>query len=1102
MSSQQVHGFLVVLFFLVRSTSTSDLAIASDDSEKNAFFETKIRPALHEHCLNCHNVGKKNGGLSLDSRDGWMQGGDSGPAIVPGQPDESLLLRSIQHREAGLEMPAKAPKLSDGMLEDFRKWIADGAVDPRDKPESLNESNIDWEKLFQDRSQWWCWQPNPMLNKPDSYRGIDFWLNRKMEELGVVASDSADSQQLVRRLSFQLRGLPPDYRDVQAFETTHTDEAWKKLVDRYLESPEFAEHWARHWMDTVRYSETHGSEDDAYLPFAYRYRDYLVRSFQQDVPINRLIEEHLAGDLIEPRWTENGVNEALIGLAFWRFIEFNQTPVDVKKEEIVVIDSQIDAVGKAFQGITISCARCHDHKFDPISDEDYYAMYGVLRSTRSGLRVLDRPESFSQHNTKLDALQTEFTRHWSNYWSERLTSAKPEFVEAVQWLGQNPQGDTKWQEFEKQLPAGKSLMRALARLRDGRGDASLRSMLEVLVKPSDAEFVQEWKKWKEKTANPSNVIPADAKLLWDLSDGDFKTWRVDGAGLPAQPLTGKPQWTVQGNSDTVFTTLQGEGFHSNLLSDRHAGILRSPDFVVESDLISLLCRGTAGARARLVIENFQGDSLLFETINPTLNSDQTQWVTMTIRPQWKGLRAHIELLTRDAKPYIGVTKDPSYLEKSDGRSSFGLFKVVAHSRGVQLPQWRVIPDSLLTVECDSRDSASAAILQSIRESLDRLKTGTVSKEDIRWLNGWMESGWLSLLPSDAPTLRQTIDEYKRIENQIPKPHWAPGVYEDRLPVNQAWLNRGDHKTPGKEVERGYLVALKEVIDPIPQDASGRLQLARSITNPNNPLTARVYVNRVWNWLFGEGLVRSVDNFGRMGEVPSHPELLDELAARFMAEGWSTKQLIRHIVNSKAWQRSTTATETSISKDPDNRLWSHMVVRRIDAESIRDSMLYVAGNLKRPDSGLGTLPFYQAVMEPNKQSPPGPLDGSGRRSLYLEVRRNFPYEFLLSFDFPRPASPVGKRNTTIVPTQSLTMLNDPLVLHQSQIWANKIRSADGDQVSKVQRMYQELLGRQPTAEELPAVQSLLEDVRTKEGEEKAWHVLAHGMFNLKEFIFLR
>lgn len=1102
MSSQQVHGFLVALVFMVNAASTSDPIYANEASEKEAFFEAKIRPALHEHCLNCHNVGKKNGGLSLDSRDGWMQGGDSGPAIVPGQPDESLLLRSIQHLEPGLEMPAKAPKLSADTLASFRQWIADGAVDPRDKPESLTEANLDWDKLFQERSQWWCWQPNPMLGKPDRYRGIDFWLNAKMKEAGVMASGRADPQQLARRLSFQLRGLPPDYRDVESFGNSPSADAWRKLVDQYLESPEFAEHWARHWMDTVRYSETHGSEDDAYLPFAYRYRDYLVRSFQQDVPINRLIEEHLAGDLIEPRWTEDGVNEALIGLAFWRFIEFNQTPVDVKKEEIVVIDSQIDAVGKAFQGITISCARCHDHKFDPISDEDYYALYGVLRSTRSGLRVLDRPESFSQHNSKLDALQTEFTKQWSSYWSERLTSAEPEFVEAVQWLRQNPQGETKWQDFEKRLPEGKPLVRVLARLSEGRGNASLRSMLDVLVQRSDAEFVQEWNKWREKIANPSNVIPEDAKLLWDLSDGDFNTWRVDGAGMPVQPIASQPHWTVLGNSETFFTTLQGEGFHSNLLSDRHAGILRSPDFVIESDLISLLCRGTAGARGRLVIENFQGDSLLFETINPTLNSDQTQWVTMTIRPQWKGLRGHIELLTRDAKPYIGVTKDPNYLENSDGRSSFGLFQVVAHAHGVQLPQWRVIPDSLSQAACDSREKASAAILQSIRESLGKLKTGGGNVEDIRWLNCWIESGWLSILPADSPTIRQAIDEYKQFENQIPKPHWAPGVYEDRLPVNQSWLTRGDHKTPGKEIERGYLVALKGVTEPIPQAASGRLQLARSITNPNNPLTARVYVNRVWNWLFGEGLVRSVDNFGRMGEVPSHPELLDELAARFMTEGWSTKQLIRHMVTSEAWQRSTSATETSISNDADNRLWSHMLVRRIDAESIRDSMLCVAGNLKRPDSGLGTLPYYQAVMEPNKQSPPGPLDGSGRRSLYLEVRRNFPYEFLLSFDFPRPASPVGKRSTTIVPTQSLTLLNDPLVLHESQIWANKIRNAEGDQVSKVQRMYQELLGRQPTATELQAVQSLLEEVRTKEGEEKAWHVLAHGMFNLKEFIFLR
>jgi hypothetical protein len=475
---------------------------------------------------------------------------------------------------------------------------------------------------------------------------------------------------------------------------------------------------------------------------------------------------------------------------------------------------------------------------------------------------------------------------------------------------------------------------------------------------------------------------------------------------------------------------------------------------------------------------------------------------MTIRPQWKGLRAHIEILTRDAKPYIGVTKDPSYLERSNGRSSFGVLKIVAHPRHVAMPEYKVVPSALLEKAITTRDEAVGEVVQSLAQALERLSDGEATSTDVRWLNVWIASGLLNVAPADDARLLEIVKEYRECEGKIPQPRWAPGVYEDRLPVKQAWLARGDHKSPRKEMERGYLSALKNVSPTFPSDMGGRLELAQAITNPHNPLTARVYVNRVWNWLFGEGIVRSVDNFGRLGEAPSHPELLDELAARFIEEGWSTKTLIRHLVTSQAWQRATTPTVEALGQDADNRLWSHMKVRRIDAESVRDSMLLVAGNLKRPDGGLGALTYYQSVLEPNKQSPPGPVDGGGRRSIYLEVRRNFPYDFLLSFDFPRPASPVGKRNTTIVPTQSLTLLNDPFVVHQSKLWGIRVAKGDGETLEKIQFMYRELLGRNPRAEELQAATELWEKVNAEDGPETAWHVFAHGMFNLKEFIFLR
>jgi hypothetical protein len=400
---------LTILNFFATKMSLIIVAISQSWGQEVEFFESHIRPAFHAHCLSCHHQGKKSGGLALDSREGWQAGGDSGPALQVGAPDSSLLIRVMEHLEPGLEMPAKSPKLSSATIEVFRKWILQGAHDPRDKPEELDPSQVNvWESLYRERATWWAF--TPPKTDPHSWdsttAAIDRWIRDRLDGAGVSASPTADPGTLLRRLNLVLCGLPPDSDFLDRYRELLGDElraqvAWTQAIDTLLDTPEFAEHWARHWMDIVRYAETHGSEDDAYLPFAYRYRDYLVRAFAQDISVQRLIQEHLAGDLIEPRRNpEQNFNESLIGLCFYRLVEFNQTPIDVKREEIAVIDSQIDTIGKAFQALTISCARCHDHKFDPISDEDYYSLYGILRSTRTAMRAVDSPELFTAKSSR------------------------------------------------------------------------------------------------------------------------------------------------------------------------------------------------------------------------------------------------------------------------------------------------------------------------------------------------------------------------------------------------------------------------------------------------------------------------------------------------------------------------------------------------------------------------------------------------------------------------------------------------------------------------------------------------------------------------------
>jgi hypothetical protein len=1090
-------------------------------NEQIEYFEKHVRPVLRRECLACHREGKASGSLALDSRAGWTRGGDSGPAVVPGKPEDSLLMRAVRH-EDGLKMPAKAPKLADDVIKALETWIRMGAADPRDKPESFAEkSAAPWDEVASERAKWWCWQPLKVDERAgQGTPAIDEWINRGIQAASIVPAGPADRRALLRRLSFQLCGLPPTWHEVDEFVRDPAPDAWERCVDRYLAKPEFGIHWARHWMDVVRYAETHGSEDDALLPFSYRYRDYMIRALQSDVPFDQLIREHLAGDLVPPRWNRGlGINEALIGTAFLRFVEFNQTPVDVKREEIVVIDNQIDAIGKAFQGITISCARCHDHKFDPISDEDFYGLYGILRSTRSGLRVIDDPAIFDRDRPELVALQSQIRDAIAPLWLEQLSRWPAELEQARKWCQEHWKPETKWDDLARQLPNA-PWMRALANGLCLPRESSLAPLAKLLM-TDDGLFSAAQNQIRRELSDriqQSQTLPDKCELLFDLTAGDLTSgdltfgnegaWQPVGVGLTDRPLTQPGAWAIEGARSQPFAGLLERGFHSNLVSDRHGGSLRSPAFVLDMDEISLLVRGSGKARVRLVIENFQGDSLLFEPVNRTLESTSLRWMTMSLRQQWRGLRAHIELLTRDDKPYVGVTKDPRDLEKSDGRSSFGIAKVVKHPRGVRPTDPPVMPEELARVaegestRADSnREQWIDEFCRASRNSIERFGRGTATDNDARWITALMDAHLLKCeLPGDA-TLSQLVQTYRQLEATIPIARRAPGVHDDLCAVNQPLLRRGDHRQPGDEVPRRYLAILGSKPEAYAGAASGRLRLAEEIASPQNPLTARVYVNRVWHWLFGRGIVTSVDNFGRMGESPSHPELLDQLAVEFMRDGWSTKRLIRRLVLTQAWQRTSLPTESAVQTDPANRWWSHASVRRLDAESIRDSMLWVAGNMRPSDSGLGTLCFYRSVQEPNKQSPPGPLDGDGRRSIFLEVRRNFPNDFLLAFDFPRPAASAGRRPLATVPGQSLTLMNDPFVVHQSKLWAKRVRVAEPTADGRLRMLYRDLLNRDPTADEAAQAGKLLDAMQSRGEEPAGWELLAHAMFNLKEAIYL-
>ena len=1113
------------------------LALAASAADDFEFFEKKIRPALVQHCYKCHSseTSEAKGGLRLDSREAIRKGGESGPAVVPGKPDESLLLDALAHDDSFVNMPPTG-KLPVAVIEDLRQWIAAGAPDPRDQPSG---AKLDWQQVLEGRKGWWSFQPIRKPSLPQvrdaswSSRPIDRFLQAKWEAAGIEPAPAADLRTLIRRVSLVLTGLPPTVEEVEAFVSTRN---YTSLVDRLLASPRFGERFARHWMDLVRYGETHGSEHDPLVPHAWRYRDYIIRAFNDDLPYDRFLHEQLAGDLLPPRWNHTlGINESLVGTMFYRMVEFYPTPIDAKNEEISVVESQIDSFGKTFQGLTHSCARCHDHKFDPISAADFYALYGIFASTRTTMHRLDDQSPHHIHDSALQELRRKIRNELVGLWSKELSRWPLRVALARERLSKSPpveklEDDTSEVDRDAYVLHHAASQRSsplypLGQIVKAQGAATppdVQTVWSDLVK-AYWDYQNEYSFRNQKRFT----------LFADFTRGEVGSWYMsDRAFQAATPGT----IVIAPTGDKLLTGVYPSGLYTHLLSDKQGGTLRSPNFTLDMTAVSALVCGTNNARLRLVVENFQGDEVLYTRSNPKLKEGDLHWETIVVRPQWKGRRAYLEVIPRDDMTYVGKVGDASKLP-TDGRSGVGIRYVVFHNN----PQPPAMPtlerDQLLQdipfgqpiVAYVEREGRLIRDLQEqvgtalkvwglvSSESPDKLAeplrshvmSPPLSDSDALLLDTLLRAGYLSNRAPDGSALQRLVNEYRALEAEIPVSPRAPGV-ADEDGNDERLFSRGDYRFAGDPIERRYLEVLHSRAY-MPR-GSGRLQLAQELASPSNPLTARVMVNRVWQHIFGAGLVRSVDNFGALGETPSHPELLDWLAVNFVEQGWSVKQLIRELLLSRAFQLSAQSSPAADERDPENRLWSHASLRRLEAEAIRDSLLFVSGRLDETMYGLGVpLPVNQAYKDFDVPVS-GPLDGNGRRSVYLEVRRNHPLGLLMAFDQPRPMSTTGRRDVTNVPAQSLTMLNDPFVRQQANRLADRLL-ADPSQsdVKRVANLYQLTLSRPPTAvESRRALQFLGQQQTALEGisdpghspSTAAWRDLAHAVMNLKEFIYVK
>ena len=895
--------------------------------EQLEFFESRIRPILAQECYECHSTAtKQKGGLLLDSRPGWQAGGDSGPTLIPGNPSASLLLQSIRHEHPDLKMPKNGAKLDTNILADFEQWIANGAPDPRDHPPSKEQlaKETDWSAVLQRRKQWWAFQPLAPFNPAQS---IDDFINTALTRQNIPPAPPADPATLSRRISYILTGLPPSDSSEKS-DPSHQ-------IDSLLASPHFGEKWARHFMDWVRYAESYGSEGDPAIPYAYRYRDYLIRAFNADVPYPQLIQEAIAGDLLPTPRIHNGLNESAIGIGQLRMVLHGFSPVDSLDEMVTFTDNQIDTVTKAFQGLTVSCARCHNHKFDAISQADFYSLFGIFTSTHPAVIDANAPGTGDTIRTQLQNLKTQIKSTLINDW------------------------------------------------------------LSNLPKTGNRE---------PKTSN--------------------REQRTENFTFHGLPRSKAGEFTLH---DTTLR-IHPSAHLSNTLSPKDRAVLFTDRFKNPGGTLWFRIAGSGGVKAKYVVQNYPRTGTIHKAIELKDPKDESlAWRSLNL-DFWKDDEIFLQITTAADMP-------AEY--KADA------------------PSWFALTDAVITKDKTSPPAPTPSTA-SPHQLITAWQSNTLSDADAEALDALIQSKKLSL-DSITPLLHR----YRDLEAQLPSPTRVPGVIEANAKDAPLFV-RGDHKQPASLIPRRFLDAL----DPTPFNTpqSGRLELAQHIANlKTNPLTARVIVNRLWHHVFGRGLVATTDNFGKLGDLPTHPELLDHLAQRFIASGGSIKSLLRDILLSDTFQRSANASDIALKEDPENKLLSLWRIRRLEAEAIRDSILTLSGKF---DPTL----YGESVTS-----------AEPRRSIYLKVIRNALDPFLTTFDAPVPFATRGNRDTTNVPAQSLTLLNDPLVIAWSSNWAQRTAPITND-AERIRQMFRQAFYREPSNTEVEQSLAYLATLQAQSTEE--------------------
>jgi hypothetical protein len=965
------------------------------DEAGRRYFAEKVHPLLEEHCFKCHGGGTElKGDFRITSREGLMQGGHYGPAHNADDPAASVLLEMVSYQDADHQMPPKG-KLPEEALAILAHWMEMGApYDPALEIKGEATGRRGFTVKDEDRA-WWAYRPVAKTGPPKvadpawTTNAIDAFVRAQLDREGLSPNPTADPGVLIRRLSYDLTGLPPGAAEVRAFEAAFAkdpDAAWAAAVDRLLASPHYGEKWARHWLDLVRYAESNGFERDNPKPHLWRYRDYVVEAFNANLPYDQFVIEQLAGDEIEAP-----TMRSLVATGYHRLMQWDDEPADREQHVYDVLADNVQVTSETFLASSLNCSRCHDHKADPFSQKDYYSFMSFFKGVTH--------------------YRTEGTI---------LNWATPEEKAAF---------EARRRDGLARLEAEKAAL--LPRIRAALETAG------VLGEPGKTPvvtFVEDARKggaeWSYTTEKPSD----DWRDVGFVNKSWFKARSGFGHGRPPGSVE-----TTEWKTPEIWmrTTFGLETLPDSLVLDIH-----------HDEDVEVYLNGT-------LIHEAKGFLTAYETVilpKSAVNALQTGRNVVAVHCRQTGGGQYIDLALR-----TGVANRDSFENLLTGPGLREHAAAIRKHAGKDL----------------------VADYRRVNDEIDRLRRAGAGVA----INAVTETG-----PDPGP-----MPVHARGSAHAPGEPMMPGV-----PAVLASADSNPKPIPSVPVTHDG------------RTTSGRrLALAKWIVDPANPLTARVMVNRIWQHHFGRGIVPSSSDFGKLGEKPTHPELLDWLAGRFVESGWDVKAMHRLILLSRAYRMSSEPDSANLEKDPRNLNFWRFDMRRLTAEELRDSILAVSGNLDLRTGGEWVYPPLPAEVLATASRPgagwPVSKDPADhfRRSLYIHVKRSLRYQMLADFDQADTDTGCAVRFATTVPTQALSLLNSGFVNDQARILAGRMRAEGGNVRDRIAAGLRSVLQREPREEELDHLATLHADLISGSNlaEEAALERIALLALNLNEFIYL-